>query len=93
MYLLYFQQQSKTGGQFIVSTRVEFGNSLLGESAKVEINQETGYFVFDFSCSLNVSIADPLILDEIAQTPIVGKKKNRIVFKNQSSNFTNYSMG
>ena len=71
---MFFQQQpSKNGGQLVVSTRVEFGNNLLGESSKIEINQETGLFVFDFSCTLNVSTGDQLILDEIAQTPIVGK--------------------
>lgn len=64
-------QSSKASGQFLVSTKAEFGNTLLGESGKVELNQETGFFVFDFAFSLNISVADPVILDEIAQTPIV----------------------
>jgi len=68
------QQPTKSGSQFVISTKAEFGNNVLGESSKVEANQESGFFMFDFSCSLQISLSDPLILDEIAQTPIVGKK-------------------
>lgn len=56
-----------------MTTKAEFGQTFLGESGKVELNHETGYFNFEFTCSLMVTGSDPMVLDEIAQTPVVGK--------------------
>lgn len=55
-----------------MSAKVEFASTLLGVSPKVELNAESGFFHVDFTCNLNVCDADPLILDKIAQTPVVG---------------------
>ena len=69
---LHVQQGSK-GSQFVATARVEFGTAVLGESPKIENNSETGFINFDFTCCLNVTASDPVMLDELAQTPIVGK--------------------
>ena len=52
---------------------MEFGSSLLGESAKTEYDTVAGCFPFDFSCFLNIGKDDPYVLDELVQTPIVCK--------------------
>ncbi|XP_066915368.1 cilia- and flagella-associated protein 70-like [Clytia hemisphaerica] len=63
--------QSKPSPQFFVTTKAEFGQTFLGESGKVELNHETGYFNFEFTSSLMLTGSDPMVLDEIAQTPVV----------------------
>jgi len=59
------------GYQITAVAKVDFGTRSLGESAKLEVNPDTGYIHFDFTSTLNVSAKDPAMLDELAQTPIV----------------------
>lgn len=56
----------------MVVAKVEFGSTGLGESSKVEVKPDNEYAVFDFTSTLSVVASEPLVLDELTQTPVVG---------------------
>eukprot|EP00794_Sanderia_malayensis_P017853 gene17853-19636_t len=53
------------------NVRIEFGSTIVGESQKYEYDQDNGVTQYDYECSLSMIVADPLILDELVQTPLV----------------------
>lgn len=63
--------QGSKGPQFLVVAKVEFGSTGLGESSKVEVKPDNEYAVFDFTSTLSVVASEPLVLDELTQTPVV----------------------
>ena len=52
--------------------RVEFGQTFLGESGKVETNKETKMTEYKYMITLDCTFDDPYSLDGICQKPIVG---------------------
>ena len=59
------------GGSVISFVKLEFGTTVIGESPKCENDIARGITSFDFGCSMNVAVNDPIMLDELAQLPIV----------------------
>eukprot|EP00112_Aurelia_sp_Birch-Aquarium-sp1_P022072 Seg6102.1 transcript_id=Seg6102.1/GoldUCD/mRNA.D3Y31 product="Cilia- and flagella-associated protein 70" protein_id=Seg6102.1/GoldUCD/D3Y31 len=60
--------QSKSVLSFV---RAEFGTQVLGESPKCERDSQTGITEFNFECSFDFAINDPVVLDDFTQSPIV----------------------
>lgn len=88
MAYYFILKQGTKAGNLTVSAKVEFASTLLGESPKVELNAESGFYIFDFICHLKVCDSDPFMLDEIAQTPIVGTSLFNIFFIYENKTFS-----
>ncbi|XP_064600847.1 cilia- and flagella-associated protein 70-like [Liolophura sinensis] len=58
------------GDNLIAMTRLDFGDKVLGESAKVECTSDTPA-EFNHTVSISCTYEDPLALDEIAHKPVV----------------------
>ena len=58
-------------GETITSiVKVEFGEKVLGESAKVECSPDHPA-EFNYNATISVTFDDPLMLDELATKPVV----------------------
>ena len=55
--------------------RVEFGQTLLGESGKIETSKETKTADYNYTTSLECTFDEPYSFDGICQKPIVGMVK------------------
>ena len=63
--------QGLKGSTLTSFVRVEFGSQVIGESPKCENDSTNGITVFDYECTLNANVNDPMFLDELVQTPFV----------------------
>ena len=53
--------------------RVEYGQTLLGESSKIETTKDTKTADYNFTTSFECSFDEPYSFDGICQKPVVGK--------------------
>ena len=58
-------------GNVISFVKLEFGTTVIGESPKCENDATKGVTTFDFECNMNVTVNDPVMIDELVQYPIV----------------------
>ena len=59
------------GSSIISFVKLEFGATVIGESPKCENDSAKGLTTYDFDCNMNVNVNDPVILDDLVQSPIV----------------------
>ena len=62
--------------------RVEYGQTLLGESSKIETTKDTKTAEYNFTTSFECLFDEPYSFDGICQKPVVGKtsKANQLVY-------------
>ena len=66
-------QKGSKGDSLNSLVRVEYGNTQLGESPKVETNTETHSTEYNFNTTFECTYGDPACLDAIAYKPVTGK--------------------
>ena len=75
-YLLLAWLKRGTKSDALLSlVRVEYGQTLLGESGKIETTKDTRIAEYNFSTSFECTFDEPYCFDGICQKPVVGMKQ------------------
>lgn len=59
------------GSNVLSFVKLEFGTSVIGESPKCENDSTRGITSFEYECSMNIAVNDPIMLDDLVQFPLV----------------------
>ena len=65
-------QKGTKSETFTSLVRVEYGQTSLGESSKIETTKDTKIADYNFTTSFECSFNEPYSLDGICQKPVVG---------------------
>lgn len=79
-----YSQKGQRNDTVNVIVKLEFGERPLGESDKVECAADRDANI-NYNTSMNIIVDDPLILDDLANKPVVCMSSSMLFLKNQCS--------